>query len=318
MIVPRAIAALLAIASVAGCERAANSTRARIVVSIKGPEGVRGAVERPEVELALARIRRERREPTDSILPETLVRAIVDRQVEHRILLLEADRHGVQTSTSAVERELLGMREERGPRAFARALLDGHHSEDEVRAALLEGARIAELLRQKAHAGLSVSEVELNAAFEALPEEAKRRNERARARHIVVRTREEGRVVLEKLAKGASFSELARKHSLAPEAPSGGDLGWIERGTLPPVFDACFDLPEGKASPLVPSDYGFHIFLVEGREPARRLTFDDLKDRLARDLLATKLEEAEDKYVAGLRSAYTIRVKDAVVRSLLR
>ena len=65
-------------------------------------------------------------------------------------------------------------------------------------------------------------------------------------------------------------ANLARKHSLSPDAKQGGDLGWFERGAMPPIFEqVCFALPEGKVSDVVASSYGFHLFKVIGRRPAR-------------------------------------------------
>lgn len=67
--------------------------------------------------------------------------------------------------------------------------------------------------------------------------------------------------------KQKDFADLARKYSVAPEAKSGGLIGWIEKGSID-IFDKAFDLKVGGISPILESPYGFHIFKVEKRIPA--------------------------------------------------
>ncbi|MBI4815046.1 MAG: peptidylprolyl isomerase [Deltaproteobacteria bacterium] len=303
------------IALVTACDRLSIRDR-NTIVEITGPSQAVDTVERDELELALARIRKERGDRADAKLPERVVLAVLLRHIEHHVLLMEAARLGIKGSTTSADRGVLGMKEERGDRAFASALIAGHYTESEVREGLVEGSAIAQLLTTHAHASVRVEDHEIPAAYEKLPADQKLRNERARARHIVVRTREEGNLILEKLKKGASFAQLARAHSIAPEAASGGDLGWIERGTMPAVFEECFKLSIGTPSPLVPSEYGFHVFLVEAREGARALSFDELKDRLARDLWTQKLDLAERAYVDGVRDRYLVEIRQAALHSL--
>lgn len=56
------------------------------------------------------------------------------------------------------------------------------------------------------------------------------RIEKVRARHIRVATEAQARAVEARLQKGESFAALAKEVSIAPDAASGGDLGWIVHG----------------------------------------------------------------------------------------
>ncbi|UCC72394.1 MAG: peptidyl-prolyl cis-trans isomerase [Gemmatimonadota bacterium] len=73
------------------------------------------------------------------------------------------------------------------------------------------------------------------------------------------------------LMGGADFEELARAHSRDPAtATLGGDLGWLERGTmLPEVEDAAFALGPGEISEPVLSRFGYHIVKLVEREDDR-------------------------------------------------
>src|SRR6476660_2349017 len=56
------------------------------------------------------------------------------------------------------------------------------------------------------------------------------------ARHILVQTEHEAKVVSEELKKGADFAELAKKKSKDPGASDGGDLGFFTKDQMVPEF----------------------------------------------------------------------------------
>lgn len=87
---------------------------------------------------------------------------------------------------------------------------------------------------------------------------------RIHARHILVKTEDEARTLVGKLKGGADFAELAKKNSIGPSAPQGGDLGYFERGQMVPAFeDAAFALKPGEISEPVKTQFGWHVILVE-------------------------------------------------------
>lgn len=82
-----------------------------------------------------------------------------------------------------------------------------------------------------------------------------------RASHILLETRDEANRILNLLNAGASFEELAKKHSIDPvSGSSGGDLGHFTRGDLRPEFEkALFALQAGGISGVIQTEAGFHI-----------------------------------------------------------
>lgn len=69
-------------------------------------------------------------------------------------------------------------------------------------------------------------------AWYAQHRERFRRLERVQARHIRLADEATALQVAQQLrADGSNFAELARRHSIAPDAPSGGELGWLDRPT---------------------------------------------------------------------------------------
>ena len=71
-----------------------------------------------------------------------------------------------------------------------------------------------------------------------------------------------------RIADGENFAELAKKYSDDPgSGAQGGDLGWQKRGTFVPEFEAmCYNLDKNQLSPVVETEFGFHVIqLLERR-----------------------------------------------------
>ncbi|MCQ2283293.1 MAG: peptidylprolyl isomerase [Bacteroidales bacterium] len=72
----------------------------------------------------------------------------------------------------------------------------------------------------------------------------------------------------ERVLRGEKFSVLARLYSDDPgSASKGGDLGFVERGTLYPEFEAAaFNLKSGEISQIVKTQAGYHIIQMIERK----------------------------------------------------
>jgi parvulin-like peptidyl-prolyl isomerase len=121
---------------------------------------------------------------------------------------------------------------------------------------------------------------------------------RVRLRQIVLAKEDDAKRIEEQLQKGESITKLAKQFSIAPEGETGGDTGWIPKGTLD-VFDTAFKMKEGQRSKILKSAYGYHIFELIKKEPEGRLNFLDakakiraaLKERQEQVLFSSWLEE---------------------------
>jgi peptidyl-prolyl cis-trans isomerase C len=79
--------------------------------------------------------------------------------------------------------------------------------------------------------------------------------------HILVKTEKEAQTVLDRLGKGEKFSNIAREVSRDPgSGKRGGDIGWFTRGKMVKEFEnAAFELQKGQTSPIVKTQFGYHI-----------------------------------------------------------
>ena len=97
------------------------------------------------------------------------------------------------------------------------------------------------------------------------------------ARHILVATEPEAKMMLTKLAEGEDWTDLAAKYSTdTSNSANGGDLGWFGRGQMVQEFeDAAYALKIGEVSQPVKTEFGYHIIQVIGHEN-RMLNSDEL------------------------------------------
>ena len=134
------------------------------------------------------------------------------------------------------------------------------------------------------------------------------------------RVREELSLLRERVLKGENFSMLAKLYSQDPgSASKGGELGFFGRGQMVGEFEsAAFALKPGEVSPVVETQFGFHIIqLIERRGNtinARHILMqpktsseDLLRARITLDSLAQELrqgsitfEEAAKRYSDGV------------------
>ncbi len=78
--------------------------------------------------------------------------------------------------------------------------------------------------------------------------------------HILVKTEQEAKNILDQLNKGESFSKLAMEKSLCPSKRKGGDLGTFDRGQMVKEFErTAFNLQRGQTSQPVKTEFGWHI-----------------------------------------------------------
>lgn len=139
--------------------------------------------------------------------------------------------------------------------------------------------------------------------------------ESVRASHILItikgRTWEDAQKMAEKVRAEAlegkqTFVELVKKYSEDPSAGTNqGDLGFFGPGMMVKDFEqAAYALKKkGDISPVVKTDYGFHVIRLEDRAPGHKGTFDEVK--------AGMISEAKRKYLADVRGRYMTKTNSA-------
>uniref|UniRef100_A0A914CZX6 Peptidyl-prolyl cis-trans isomerase n=1 Tax=Acrobeloides nanus TaxID=290746 RepID=A0A914CZX6_9BILA len=93
-----------------------------------------------------------------------------------------------------------------------------------------------------------------------------------KVRHILCEKQSKALEAIEKLKSGMKFNEVAAQYS-EDKARSGGDLGWMTRGSMVGDFqDAAFALKTSTLNdpiytdPPIKTKFGYHVIMVEGKK----------------------------------------------------
>ena len=236
--------------------------------------------------------------------------ALLETLVERALLLQAAAAAGVTVTTEEVDRRVLALSSEYPAGTFDAALAKSQTSRAALTRSTREQLTNEKLLSQEVHARVAVTEVQISRYYEEHQADFQE-VEQVHAQQIVVKGLDEAKRVQAQLWQGKKFQDLARRYSLSPDARVGGDLGFFARGTMPPAFDeVVFKLSVGGTSEVVSTEYGFHLFRVLEKKPARKQEFIEVRAKIEDRLLQSLRAEAQKAYVAALRAKATIVIND--------
>jgi peptidyl-prolyl cis-trans isomerase C len=159
---------------------------------------------------------------------------------------------------------------------------------------------------KKIDSGITVSDAEVQKAYADNAKDY----EQVKARHILIApkgspaaqagkdlTDEQAKAKAEDLRKqivaGANFDELAKKESDdTGSGAHGGDLGSFGHGQMVPEFEqAAFAAKVGEVTPVVKTQFGYHIIKVEAHN---NTPLDQVRPTIEKNLKQAKLHAALD------------------------
>ncbi len=122
-----------------------------------------------------------------------------------------------------------------------------------------------------------------------------------RARHILVEGEDDAKGLISQIKGGASFEDLAKKHSKDPgSGQNGGDLDFAKADSYVPEFGgALAKLQRGQMTEVpVKSQFGWHIIRLEDTREAAFPGFEEVKAQLKQRMEQARMQ----KYQEDLRS----------------
>ncbi len=108
--------------------------------------------------------------------------------------------------------------------------------------------------------------------------------------------------------KTKDFSSLAKKYSEAEDASKGGDMGWIQKGSIGEQIESTlFSMKAGDLSDVFAAKDGFHILKVEEVKEEKQKSFEEVKDQILQTLKKEKAKaeasrKAEDAFYSLFRN----------------
>jgi peptidyl-prolyl cis-trans isomerase D len=114
--------------------------------------------------------------------------------------------------------------------------------------------------------------------------------------------------ILEKAKKTKDFGSLAKQYSEAGNASKGGELGWVQRGTLGEQIESVLlSMKAGDVSGVLAGRDGFYILKVEEVKEEKQKSFEEVKDQIVQALKREKAKteasrKADDAFYSLFRS----------------
>jgi len=230
-----------------------------------------------------------------------LKEAFLNRLIERKMMLLEAQRRRIKIRVPDINARIEKLRAEHG-KDIREELTGLGIDYEKWKSDVWEDMMIERLLARDVNRHVSVTQSEIRRYYEANPQEFEK-PEQVRVRQIVVASEEEARKVMELLqAANADFASIAREKSTAPEAEKGGDLGYFAQGEMPADFNVVFGLTKGGISGIVKSPYGYHIFKLEDRRPAGKISLENASKEINEKLRRAKEDSRYKQWFKELRS----------------
>lgn len=105
--------------------------------------------------------------------------------------------------------------------------------------------------------------------------------------------RKEAEKALARIQAGEKFATVAKDMSDSPDAKNGGDLGVRPDSALPPFYaEALKSLKPGELSNIIKSEHGYHIIYLVGTEDADYATLDEVRPQIEAMLRGKDADEA--------------------------
>ena len=274
------------------------------IITVNG-EGISRSEFKKEVERRLLLVRREDPDELKGKrgvkLREETERQVATELIKALLMAQQARKLRVSVPVDEVNRRLEEERRKRGSEEFDREMKKQGLSEADYRK-VLENQALVDGLGNKICGEVTVTPDEAE-SFYLTHKDLFTHSAMVRAAHILLDTRGQAEVVAEEAAKGTDFATLARNLSRDQATRSnGGELGWIESGTMDPAFErAAFSLKSGQVSGVVRASDGYHVIKVLERREAYLPPFNDVKGEAIRML---ESREKEEKFSDWLRTVY--------------
>jgi peptidyl-prolyl cis-trans isomerase C len=128
-----------------------------------------------------------------------------------------------------------------------------------------------------------------------------------RASHILVKTEDEAKAIIEELNKGADFATVAKEKSIDKgSGQQGGDLNWFTKDTMVKEFaDAAFAMQRGDVSKVpVKSQFGWHIIKITDSRMQTPAPLEQRKDDIRQALVQETAHQEVQQLIGGAKVEY--------------
>lgn len=199
------------------------------------------------------------------------------------------------------------------------AVRKGMDRDKEVRDILEEARKkiiVAKFVKTEVDDKVKVSEDDIKKFYDENKENFKK-PAMWRASHILVASEGEAKGILDDLAKGKSFEDLAKEKSIDATASRGGDVGYFRKGQVVPEFEmTALSLKVGQTSGIVKSQFGYHIIKLTDKKDEAVESFEEARPIIENELKLKKRNKMFDALVVDLKKKYGVRIEEDAMKAL--
>ncbi|NIK78149.1 foldase protein PrsA [Paenibacillus castaneae] len=225
--------------------------------------------------------------------------ATLDNLITEQLIQQEAKAGSITVSDADVDAEIKLIKENFGTdEEFNSVLAQYNMTLDSLK----KDTRINLTIRKILEPKTKVTDEDVKAYYDA-NKESLGTPEQIQASHILVATKEEADAILAELKQGGDFATIAKEKSTdTGSAQNGGDLGFFGKGDMVAEFEtAAFALKVNEISGVVQSQHGFHIIKKTAEKAAVVPTFEEKKEDIRKQLVATEANELSQSWMTEIR-----------------
>ena len=241
---------------------------------------------------------------------------VIDLMIQEALFEQEAARRGIQVSEEELNSKTsLALQPYPGSK-FEIKLKNVNLTKEEWREEYRKHLLYSKLIQQEVNNKIPITRREIQVYYK----ENKKKlfvPRRHKVRHISVSTLNEAQGILAKLKKRVSFEKLARNNSISPDKSIDGDMGYVSKYELPIELEkAVFKLRNiNQLSPIIQSEYGFHIFKLEVVQKRKYLKLKAAKSKIKKILISQKQDQSYHIWLKKLESKASKHIINKILYS---
>jgi peptidyl-prolyl cis-trans isomerase C len=253
---------------------------------------------------------------------DKLKKDILNELISAELLYQASQKAGIGDMSKEVDSQLENIKKGFGTeQEFQKVLKERGIEIKDLKEDIKKGSYINAYLEKEIFSKLSpVTENEKKQEYETnkdklnVPDEVK-------ASHILIKVGEKAAAEEKQKAKekiealrtramsGEDFSKLAKENSEDASSSNGGDLGYFKKGDMvKPFEDAAFGLEKDQISPVIETQFGYHVIKATDKKAAHTLTYEEVSEDIAKFLLNKQKRNEVNKAVDALRKNAKIEI----------
>ena len=233
------------------------------------------------------------------------IEALVNRELQYQ----DAVAKGMEIDKEKVNAQMEKIRKKfKSPEEYKAALEKEGITEEKVRAQVEKEILVQKVVATKVTEASKISEKDLKEYYEKNASKFKQ-PESVKLRIISAKDEKKAQDILARIKAGEDFGDLAYKMSEDSYRVKSGDIGYMHKGRmLPEIEEAAFKLKVGEMSDLIKADNNWYIIKLEDKKPEHQLSFEEIKDKLKKELETTRAQELKEAWITDLRAKAKIEV----------